>query len=75
MLLADRFASTVAPAIAPNVLGGTGTQTSSQISACTAKSGRSRAAKIRSGPHGTVSPSSSISPPTSSRAARNWRSS
>jgi hypothetical protein len=32
MLLADRFTSTVAPASAAQVLGGTGTHRSSQIS-------------------------------------------
>ena len=40
MLLADRFASTVAPASAPNVLGGSGTQTSSQTSTCRTRPGQ-----------------------------------
>ncbi len=71
MLLADRFASTVAPASAPNVLGGIGTQTSSHSSTCNAKPGRSLAAKTMSLPNGTVCPSSSTSLPIASRAARN----
>ena len=56
MLLADRLASTVAPASAAAELGGTGTQKSSQISACTTRSGRSSAANSRSVPHGASKP-------------------
>ena len=56
MLLADRFASTVAPASAPYVLGGIALQTSSQISTWTLKPGRSVALNTRSAPNGTVAP-------------------
>src|SRR5690606_40348469 len=49
-LLAERFASTVAPASAAYVLGGTGTQTSSQTSTKRAKPGTFSASKIRSLP-------------------------
>ena len=55
MLLADRLASTVAPASAACELGGTGTQMSSQISACTTRPGTSSAANSRSVPNGAVS--------------------
>src|SRR5437867_1303223 len=55
-LLAERFARTVAPAIAASVLGGSGTQTSSQISICNAKSGQFAARKMRSLPKGAVLP-------------------
>ena len=52
MLLADRLASTVAPASAASPLGGLGTQTSSQISAWTIRPRRSSAANSRSVPNG-----------------------
>ena len=42
MLLAERLASTVAPASAAWELGGIGTQMSSQISACTTRFGHVR---------------------------------
>ena len=51
--LPDRLDSTVAPASAASALGGTGTHMSSQISTWSRRSGRSVAAKIRSGPSGT----------------------
>ena len=56
MLLAERFSSTVAPASAPSVLGGIGTQRSSQISAWTTRPGTSSAANSRSGPNGASTP-------------------
>ena len=62
----ERFASTVAPAIAAMVAGGSGTHMSSQISTPSAKSGRSVAAKSMPVPKGTASasftPGSVISP-------------
>ena len=64
MLLADRLASTVAPASAASELGGIGTQKSSQTSAWTTKPGTSSAVNIRSGPNGTVWPQIRISPPS-----------
>ncbi len=64
MLLADRLASTVAPASAACELGGTGIQMSSQISACTTRPGTSSAANSRSVPNGAVSAPTAISPPT-----------
>ena len=54
--LPDRLASTVAPASDASALGGTGTHMSSQISTWSRRSGRSVAAKIRSGPSGTSAP-------------------
>ena len=56
MLLADKFASTVAPATAASPLGGLGTQTSSQISAWTIRPRMSDASHNRSVPNGTVRP-------------------
>src|SRR5262249_30169910 len=53
MLLAERFASTVAPASAPQVEGGIGVQTSSQISTCSENPAKSAASKTRSLPNGT----------------------
>jgi hypothetical protein len=74
MLLADGFATTVAPAIVANVLGGTGTQRSSQISTASTKSGRSDAANSRSAPNGTpVRPRSVTVSKLASRAALKCR--
>src|ERR1043166_1973038 len=56
ILLAERLASTVAPASAPQVLGGIGTHTSSQTSTCSEKFLKLAASKIRSLPKGTRSP-------------------
>jgi hypothetical protein len=67
MLLAERFASTVAPASAAKVLGGIGTHTSSQISTCIRKPATFSASKIRSLPNGTRSPPNDTSRLTASR--------
>ena len=75
MLLALRFASTVAPASAPKVEGDNGTHRSSHTSAWIDRPRTSVASKIRSLPNGTVSPSTVVWRPRNSRAARNWRSS
>ncbi len=71
MLLADRFATTVAPASTAKLDGGTGTQTSSQISTASANPSRSVASKIRSGPKGTTSPKRDTSRRTAARAGAN----
>jgi len=58
---AERFASTVAPASAASVPGGTGVHRSSQMSVCSTKPGRWGAAISTSVPNGTRSPRSVIS--------------
>ena len=56
ILLAERFASTVAPARAAYVLGGIGVQTSSQISTWSLNPSTFSASKIKSFPKGTPWP-------------------
>ena len=72
-LLAERFASTVAPASAAYVDGGIGTHTSSQISTCKAKPGRSLASKIRSLPNGASCPATRTSRPAAAKPEVNCR--
>ena len=54
MLLADRFASTVAPASAAHVEGGIGVQTSSQISTCSDEAGQVRRLEDQVAAEGTA---------------------
>ena len=55
-LLPERLAITVAPAIAANVLGGTGAQRSSQISTPTTRSGTDDGLEEEVGPERHVAP-------------------
>ncbi len=71
--LPERLERTVAPANAASALGGTGTHMSSQISTWSRRSGRSVAAKIRSGPSGTSSPATRIVVPLRSSPGAKWR--
>ncbi|MNT03851.1 hypothetical protein D3C71_1816800 [compost metagenome] len=73
---ADRFTSTVAPASAANDDGGTGTQTSSQISTWKRKNGMFSISNSSPAPKGTVAPSSEMRPSVGAQsAALNWRAS
>src|SRR5204862_4550341 len=72
-LLAERFARTVAPAIAASVLGGSGTHTSSQISMCNARSGQFAARKMRSLPNGAILPRTRMCRSTALEPDVNWR--
>ncbi len=60
--LPDRFASTLAPASAASLDGGTGTHRSSQTSTCSTNPATSSAANSRSAPNGATCPASPISP-------------
>ena len=75
MFDADRLPSTVAPASAARVLGGTGTHRSSQMSTCSMKPGRCRARSRTSVPNGTSCPSSRIVVARAASAGWNQRSS
>ncbi len=75
MLLADRLAITVAPASAARVLGGSGTQRSSQISTPSTKPGRSSASNSRSVPNGARVPATAIVSPTRPTPEANCRAS
>jgi hypothetical protein len=70
---ADRFTSTVAPAIAANEDGGTGTQTSSQISTWKRSSGRFSTSNTWFAPKGIISPNSSTQSTFALSAFENWR--
>ena len=71
--LPDRFASTVAPASASPLDGGTGTNMSSQISTPTVRPGTSAAANSRSVPNGATCPATSMDRPTMPSPEANCR--
>ena len=71
--LPDRLASTVAPASARPLDGGTGTNMSSQISTPMHKPGTSVAGNSRSVPNGACCPATTISSPAMARPEANWR--
>ena len=73
MGLPDRFASTVAPASANPLEGGTGTNMSSQSSTPMVSPGTSRASKSRSTPKGAARPATSTDSPVIPRPEANWR--
>src|SRR5688500_3791245 len=73
MLLADRLASTVAPAMAAQLLGGMGVHTSSHTPTCSAKPSTLVAANTRSLPNGTTFPAMLTSPNHDSAARANQR--
>ena len=71
--LPDRLASTVAPARASPLEGGTGTNMSSQISTPMVSPRTSAASNSRSVPNGARCPATVISRPTIPRPEANWR--
>jgi hypothetical protein len=71
--LAERFARTVAPASAANVLGGSGTQTSSQTSRCSTNPGTLVASNSSREPNGTVWLQSRIEVDVACAPGANWR--
>jgi hypothetical protein len=73
MLLAERLASTVAPASAAQLLGGIGVHTSSQISTCSANPSTFSASNSRSLPNGTSCPHTCTSVNGASAARANQR--
>ena len=73
MFEAERFASTVAPASAASVDGGSGDQRSSQISTWRQKPGRSGVSNSRSVPNGASWPSRVTVSETASKPEVNWR--
>ena len=74
-LEADRFTRTVAPASAARLDGGTGTHTSSQISACSTNAGTLVAWNISRVPKGTTTPPMDTSVANACAAGWNCRAS
>ena len=73
MLLADRFNKISAPASAAAVEGGSGTQTSSQISICAVKGTEPQDLNRRSVPNGTDCPPTSIAALRIAAPDAKWR--